>query len=89
MARSLLAVSNLLDLPPCALQDGRAQMRSLSIIFSAVVLLLLGSASAQQPDGLPHRPWLPSRRGSARPRQSLLWKEFLRKATAFFAKELT
>ena len=46
MARSLLAVSNLLDLPPCALQDGRAQMRSLSIIFSAIVLLLLGSASA-------------------------------------------
>ena len=59
VARRLLAVSNMLDLPPRALQDCCAQMRSLSPLYFAIVLFMLGSASAQQPAVLPHRPWLP------------------------------
>ena len=59
MARRLLDALDMLDLPPRLQQDGRAPMRSLSLLLSAIVLLLLGSASAQQPAVLPHRPWLP------------------------------
>ena len=59
MARSLLGSFDMLDLPPCALQATRALMRALSLLFSAIVFFLLGSASAQQPAAFPHRPWLP------------------------------
>ena len=49
----------MLDLPPCALQDTRALMRALSLLFFASVFFFGGSASAQQPAAFPHRPWLP------------------------------
>ena len=59
VAHRLLCAFDMVDLMPRARQDGRAQMRLLSLLFSAIVLFLLGSASAQQPVVLPHRPWLP------------------------------
>ena len=59
VAHRLLRAFDMVDLMPRARQDGRAQMRSLSLLFSAIVFFLLGSASAQQPAVLPHRPWLP------------------------------